>query len=350
MRFYKNHIELPHEAVLLFNKISNLFNLEKAEAESLFPAYFIYYHRGYFSGEWNFERHVHYFYDIFQVTEAQEARVLDVGCGFGLLSIFFETFGAAEVTGIDLDTEKICGFKSLLKFVNMEDGHVKLELGDALNTGFSDRTFDVIIVNDVLSHVSELEKFLEEISRLLVPGGRLYLYDDNNKLFLPNMFEHRRLWKRCEKGPLDILTLRGTDEHLPYAEIRKKMILNLEPYCSPSNLEYVVKKTAGMYGKELESAVAEFRMTGKIKKHKGFKYRNPKTGEFPERPLNPYMISKALRNRGFSSRALPTFFFVKSIGLKGSIKKVLSLIFRMIPSLSFIIAPSFRILSMKTKA
>jgi 2-polyprenyl-3-methyl-5-hydroxy-6-metoxy-1,4-benzoquinol methylase len=350
MRFYKNHIELPHEAVLLFNKISNLFNLEKAEAESLFPAYFIYYHRGYFSGEWNFEQHAHYFYDIFQVTEAQEARVLDVGCGFGLMSIFFETFGAAEVTGIDLDTEKICGFKSLLKFVNMEDGHVKIELGDALNIGFSGRTFDVIIVNDVLSHVRELEKFLEEISRLLVPGGRLYLYDDNNKLFLPNMFEHRRLWKRCEKGPLDISTLRGTDEHLPYAEIRKKMILNLEPYCSPSNLEYLAKKTAGIYGKELESAVAEFRMTGKIKKHKGFKYRNPKTGEFPERPLNPYMISKALRNMGFSSRALPTFFFVESTGLKGSIKKVLSLIFRMNPSLSFIIAPSFRILSIKTKA
>ena len=66
------------------------------------------------------------------------------------MSVFFGTFGAVEVTGIDLDTEKVSGFKSLLKYVDLEDGLVKVELGDALNIGFSDETFDVIIANDVL--------------------------------------------------------------------------------------------------------------------------------------------------------------------------------------------------------
>lgn len=182
-----------------------------------------------------------------------------------------------------------------------------------------------------------------------MPGGRLYLYDDNKKLLLPNLFEHRRLWKRCEKGPLDNATIRGTAERLPYGEMRKKIILNLKPTCNPSKLQYLVKKTAGMYGKELESAVSEFNKTGKIENRKSFKYRNPKTGEFPERPLNPYMIIKALRSRGFSYRALPTPFFVRSTGLKGSIKSGLSLIFRIIPTLSFISAASFRILSLRTK-
>ena len=182
-----------------------------------------------------------------------------------------------------------------------------------------------------------------------MPGGRLSLYDDNKKLLLLNLFEHRRLWKRCEKGPLDNATIRGTAERLPYGEMRKKIILNLKPTCNPSKLQYLVKKTAGMYGKELESAVSEFNKTGKIENRKSFKYRNPKTGEFPERPLNPYIIIKALRSRGFACRALPTFFFVRSTGLKGSIKSGLSLIFRIIPSLSFISAPSFRILSLRTR-
>jgi SAM-dependent methyltransferase len=349
MKSYTNLAELPDNALPIFEKISNLFNMEKAEAESSFPSYFIYYHRGFFSSEWNLERHVHYFYDIFQVTEAKGARVLDIGCGFGLLSIFLGTFGAAEVNGIDLDTEKVSGCKSLLKFVDMEDGHVKVELGDALNIGYLNETFDVIIANDVLSHVRELEKFLEELTRLLVPGGRLYVYDDNNKLFLPNLLERRRIWQKCESGPLDNLTMRGTDEKLSYAEMREKMILDLEPDCNPSQLEYLVRQTAGMYGKEIKSALSEFKETGKITNRKRFKYRNPITGEFPERSLNPYTISKSLRRKGFSCLALPTFFFGKLTGFKGNIKKAVWLIFKIIPSLSFIMAPSFRILFLKTK-
>ena len=82
------------------------------------------------------------------------------------MSIFFGTIGAAEVTGIDLDTEKVTGFKSLLKFVDMKEGHVKVELSDALNIGYPDETFEVIIANDLLSHTRELEKFLDEVTRL----------------------------------------------------------------------------------------------------------------------------------------------------------------------------------------
>jgi ubiquinone/menaquinone biosynthesis C-methylase UbiE len=232
----------------------------------------------------------------------------------------------------------------------MEDGPVRAVLGDGLNIDYSDKTFDVIVVNDVLSHVRELEDFLEELTRLLIPGGKLYIYDDNNKLFLPSYYKYKEFWETCENGPIDKINFRGKDERLSFADMRKNIISEIEPDLAQYQLDYLVRKTIGMYGKEIESAVSEFKKNGRIKRCKGFKYRNPKTGEFPERPLNPYMISKALRNRGFSSRALPTFFFVKSTGLKGSIKRILSLLFRIIPSLSFIIAPSFRILSLKTKA
>jgi hypothetical protein len=104
-----------------------------------------------------------------------------------------------------------------------------------------------------------------------------------------------------------------------------------------------------MYGKEIKSALSEFKETGKITNRKRFKYRNPITGEFPERSLNPYTISKSLRRKGFSCLALPTFFFGKLTGFKGNIKKAVWLIFKIIPSLSFIMAPSFRILFLKTK-
>jgi ubiquinone/menaquinone biosynthesis C-methylase UbiE len=333
----------------LASKLQGLFRNNQEQIEEKFPPYFYHYHRGYFRGDWDFQRQVSYFYDVFRITKAQDARVLDIGCGFGVMSIFFQNFGAAEVIGVDVNDEKITGFKTLLEVLGLENGSIKAELGDALNIGYSDEEFDVIIANDVLSHVRDLDAFLEEVRRLLRPDGRLYIYDDNNKLFLINFFEHRKFWERCEKGPINNITFRGTDEKLSFSDMRKKMILELEPNCDSSRLKYLVRNTAGMYGDEIKSAVFEFKQTGKIRNQKRFKYRNPKTGEFPEKPLSPYMISRALRSKGFFCRALSTFFFVKPVGLKGIIKKGLELIFRVIPSASFIMAPSFRILCFKRK-
>ncbi|MBW2003224.1 MAG: class I SAM-dependent methyltransferase [Deltaproteobacteria bacterium] len=342
-------MRLPVISESIFKKISNLFDMEKNKAESLFSPYFFHYHRGFFSGEWNLQRYLAYFYDVFTKTKAKKARVLDIGCGFGLMSIFFQNFGAAEVIGVDVNDEKITGFKTLLEILGLENGSIKAEFGDTLNIGYSDEEFDVIIANDVLSHVRDLGVFLEEVRRLLRPDGRLYIYDDNNKLFVLNFFERRKFWERCEKGPINDITFRGTDEKLSFSDMRKEMILELEPNCDPSQLKYLVRNTAGMYGDEIKSAVFKFKQTGKIRNQKRFKYRNPKTGEFPERPLSPYVISKALRSKGFFCWALPTFFFVKPIGLKGIIKKGLGLIFRVIPSASFIMAPSFRILCQKSR-
>lgn len=341
---------IPPKPEAIINVMKSLFELTENDVTSMFPPYFSHYFRGFFSGERDFKRYVDYFYDVFKVTNAQEARVLDIGCGFGLMSIFLGSFGAAEVFGVDLDTEKICGFKALLKFVGIEDGIIKAQLGDALISGYPDESFDVIIANDVLSHVRDLELFFKEVSRVLRPTGRLYIYDDNNNLFLPNLFRYRKFWRTCEIGPIKNITLRGTDEQLSFADMRSKIILEIEPSLTPSQLKYIVKKTAGMYGKEIESAVNEYKEAGKIGSRKGFKYRNPRTGVFPERPLNPFRISKILRDKGFSCSALPTFFFGKLTGFKGNIKRSLQKTFWLIPSLSFIMAPSFRILCSKRKA
>jgi len=337
----------PTYTHLIFEKFDQLF---RTEVEILLPPYFSHYFRGFFSGERSFERYVDYFYDVFKVTKAEKARVLDIGCGFGLMSIFLGSFGAAEVFGVDLDAEKIAGFKSLLKYVDIEDGSIRAEIGDALDFGYPPNSFDVIVVNDVLSHIRSLDIFLDEVPPLLKPEGRLYIYDDNNNLFLPNFFRYRKFWEICEKGPVSDITYRGTDEQLPFADMRREMILKLEPNFSSSQLKYLVDKTAGMYGKEIDAAVYEYKEAGKVRSRKGFKFRNPRTGEFPERPLNPFRISEILRDQGFSCSALPTFFFGNLTGFKGNIKRSLQQIFWLIPSLSFIMAPSFRILCLKRKA
>ena len=331
----------------ILEKFDQLF---QNEVEIRLPPYFFHYFRGFFSGERSLERYVDYFYEVFKVTKAEKARVLDMGCGFGLMSIFFGSFGAETVFGVDVNAEKIAGFKSLLNYVGIEDNYIKAELGDALDLGYPPNNFDVILANDVLSHIRSIDMFLEQVSPLLKPEGRLYIYDDNNKLFLPNFFRYRKFWQICEKGPVGNITYRGTDRQLPFADMRREMILKLEPNFSSSQLKYLVDKTAGMYGKEIDAAVYEYKEGGKVRSRKGFKFRNPRTGEFPERPLNPFRISNIMKEQGFSCSALPTFFFGKLTGFKGSIKRSLKQIFWLMPYLSFIMAPSFRILCLKRKA
>ncbi len=142
-----------------------------------------------------------YSYDIFLLTQSKGKRIIDIGCGFGVISLLLGAYGAAEVVGYDSNTEKIEGFDKLLRKVPPPAPNVRAELGDAMKVSHPDESFDVVIANDVISHVRNLNAFLQEVRRLLKPNGQFYIYDDNNALFFPSRSGRRRLWKQCEEGP-----------------------------------------------------------------------------------------------------------------------------------------------------
>lgn len=45
----------------------------------------------------------------------------------------------------------------------------------ALNLPFSDASFDTVIMNDFMEHISDPEGVLRESLRLLAPGGRIFI-------------------------------------------------------------------------------------------------------------------------------------------------------------------------------
>lgn len=86
----------------------------------------------------------------------KDSDILDMGCGEGVFVKELSSFGFQRVIGMDL---------------NYESEFVKR--GDILNTGFMDKRFDIILLLDVIEHLSfeEQEKVLHEIKRLLRDGG-----------------------------------------------------------------------------------------------------------------------------------------------------------------------------------
>jgi len=93
-----------------------------------------------------------------------DAKILDVGCGTGDLSIeLFEKTGA-QVTGIDF-----C--RPMLELAQAKAPHLRFVEGDALRLPFSDGAFDCVTAAFALRNLASVEQGLAELNRVLKPGG-----------------------------------------------------------------------------------------------------------------------------------------------------------------------------------
>ena len=101
-------------------------------------------------------------------------RCLDAGCGGGRGSVFMAEAGAAELIGIDLSERNIetCRMRAAQRRLAQCTFH----LGSLLEVPFPDESFDVVWCNGVLHHTDDPDKALQEVTRVLKPGGSMWLY------------------------------------------------------------------------------------------------------------------------------------------------------------------------------
>ena len=100
------------------------------------------------------------------------ARVLDVGCGGGLLSEAMAKAGA-EVTGIDLAPELL----KVARLHGLESG-VKVDYRQQSVEDLAEQapaTFDAITCMEMLEHVPDPAAILAACATLLKPGGKLFV-------------------------------------------------------------------------------------------------------------------------------------------------------------------------------
>ena len=100
----------------------------------------------------------------------QDARVLDVGCGTGDLTVELFENTAAQVTGIDF-----CG--PMLKLAKTKAPQLQFIEGDALNLPFAEASFDGLTIGFALRNLADVEQGLCELVRVLKPNGHVAILE-----------------------------------------------------------------------------------------------------------------------------------------------------------------------------
>lgn len=109
-------------------------------------------------------------------------RVLDVGCGGGLLAEEFARLGCV-VTGVDPSEPSLAAAREHAAGQGLA---IEYRRGSGEALPFPDTSFDLIYCCDVLEHVNDVGQVIAETARVLRPGG-IYFYDTINRTFLSRL-------------------------------------------------------------------------------------------------------------------------------------------------------------------
>ena len=108
--------------------------------------------------------------------DLSRVRLLDVGCGGGVLTEEFASLGC-QVTGIDISPKSIAIAQAHAVTSRLS---IDYRVGSVTSLHFTDDSFEAVSCCDVLEHIRDWEQVIAEAARVLVPGG-LFFFDTINR-------------------------------------------------------------------------------------------------------------------------------------------------------------------------
>ncbi|MBN2178078.1 MAG: methyltransferase domain-containing protein [Deltaproteobacteria bacterium] len=126
------------------------------------------------------------------ISSESYVSVLDIGCGGGAaLRDMASIFPRAKLYGIDYSQDMVLLAKKVNKGL-MEKGRIEINQGSVSSLPFADNTFDLVTAFEAYYFWPDLHNDLQEIKRVLLPGGTLLLV---NEVYENEKFQERnRKW------------------------------------------------------------------------------------------------------------------------------------------------------------
>jgi 2-polyprenyl-6-hydroxyphenyl methylase/3-demethylubiquinone-9 3-methyltransferase len=125
-------------------------------------------------------------------------RVLDIGCGGGILSESIARLGAS-VTGVEITEKNVRVAQIHAQWSGLD---IDYRLGTAEDLVRAGEQFDVVLNMEVIEHVEHLPEFLADCGRLVRPGGVMFIASINRTLaaFVVAIFGAEYLLRWLPKG------------------------------------------------------------------------------------------------------------------------------------------------------
>jgi len=125
------------------------------------------------------------------------SKVLEIGSGSGRYALQVASTTGCRVLGVDINEPGIQNANTLAALQNLAE-RAQFEKCDASQPlQFGDATFDAIFSNDVLCHIPGRNELLNELHRVLKPGGRLLFSD---ALVIGGVISHLEIAARSSIG------------------------------------------------------------------------------------------------------------------------------------------------------
>jgi ubiquinone/menaquinone biosynthesis C-methylase UbiE len=122
--------------------------------------------------EYNFRRRRDFTIEYVLSVVKPDSRVLDLGCGAGPVLSELRRHGV-DCVGIDYAPDMLDYARARLRSMALDDAN--LLQGDCRRILFPSASFDVVVCLGVISYVEDQESVLQEIRRILKPGGTLII-------------------------------------------------------------------------------------------------------------------------------------------------------------------------------
>jgi len=176
-------------------------------------------------------------------ASARGLKVLEIGCGLGTDGAQFAEAGA-DYTGVDLTDAAVELARKRFELFGLSG---KFQTADAENLDFADESFDLVYSHGVLHHTPETQKAIDEIHRVLSPGGRavIMLYHRDSYNYRVNISILRRAGARLLNWEPGVkLVHRMTGEPLDSLRQHAKL-LKTEKQSYLSSEEFLSQNTDG---------------------------------------------------------------------------------------------------------
>jgi 2-polyprenyl-3-methyl-5-hydroxy-6-metoxy-1,4-benzoquinol methylase len=105
-------------------------------------------------------------------------KLLDVGCGLGYFIQWMSGYSSWQVFGYEISRQAVDFARSKLMLQNVFCGRVE-------DSRFTEKSFDIITLWDVIEHIPDPSPLLSYLSSLLTSEGMLFLHTPNVKVQLP---------------------------------------------------------------------------------------------------------------------------------------------------------------------